>query len=62
MDRGGCEMVLEKDCTGAVLYEKTKALLADPDRRGEMRRALLDWVVPNSAEQIRDCVFELARK
>ena len=62
VDRGGCEMVLEKDCTGAVLYEKTKALLADPDRRGEMRRALLDWVVPNSAEQIRDCVFELARK
>lgn len=60
--RGGCVVVLEKDCTGQALYQAAKELLADAPRRENMRRALLDWVVPDSAERICRCVTELARK
>ena len=62
VDRGGCLMVLEKDCTGAVLYEQAKKLLADESRRAEMRKALLAWSVPDSAEQICECIYSLAQK
>ena len=62
VDRGGCLMVLEKDCTGAVLYEQAKKLLADEGRRAEMRKALLAWSVPDSAEQICECIYSLAQK
>ena len=62
VDRGGSVMILEKDCSGAKLYEETKKLLADKDRRAAMRKALLDWSVPDSAEQILDCIYKLARK
>lgn len=60
--RGGCVVVLEKDCTGQTLYQAARELLADAPRRENMRRALLDWVVPDSAERICQCVTELARK
>ena len=60
--RGGCVVVLEKDCSGKVLYEQTKALLADEGRRAEMRKNLLAAAMPNSAEQICDILMELARK
>ena len=62
VDRGGCVMILEKDCGGEKLYEEAKRLLADQERRAAMRKALLEWSVPDSAEQICDCVYKLARK
>ena len=62
VDRGGSVMILEKDCSGSKLYEETKKLLADQERRAAMRKALLDWSVPDSAEQILDCIYKLARK
>lgn len=62
VDRGGCVMILEKDCSGEKLYEEAKKLLADKERRAAMRKALLEWSVPDSAEQICDCVYKLARK
>ena len=61
-DRGGCVMVKESECSGQRLYDEACALLADGSRRGEMRKALLDWVVPDSAERICDCIIKLARK
>ena len=61
-DRGGCVMVRESECSGQRLYDEACALLSDGQRRGEMRKALLDWVVPDSAERICDCIIKLARK
>ena len=61
-DRGGCVMVKESECTGQRLYDEARTLLSDGQRRGEMRKALLDWVVPDSAERICDCIIKLARK
>ena len=61
-DRGGCIMIKESECSGKRLYEEAKALLADDSRRADMRKALLDWVVPDSAERICDCIVELSRR
>lgn len=61
-DRGGCVMVLESECSGQRLYDEAKALLSDPERRGGMRKALLDWSVPDSTEQICDCIVKLSRR
>ena len=61
-DRGACVMVKESECSGQRLYDETKALLSDGSRRSEMRKALLDWVVPDSAEQICDCIVKLSRR
>ena len=61
-DRGGCILIRESECTGQRVYEEASALLADPERRGNMRKALLEWVVPDSAERICDCIMKLARK
>ena len=59
--RGAAEVLLERDCDGKTLYEKTEALLADPDRRGKMRQALLSMAVVDSAERIYHIILELAR-
>lgn len=59
--RGAAEVLLERDCDGKTLYEKTEALLADPDRRGKMRQALLSMAVVDSAERIYQIILELAR-
>lgn len=62
VDRGACVMVKESECSGQRLYDEAKALLSDSDRRTQMRKALLDWVVPDSAEQICDCIVKLSRR
>ena len=59
--RGAAEVLLERDCDGKTLYETTEALLADPDRRGKMRQALLSMAVVDSAERIYQIILELAR-
>ena len=62
VDRGGCVMVLEKDCSGQRLYDEAKALLSDRERRSGMRKALLAWSVPDSAERICECIVKLSRR
>ena len=59
---GGCVVVLESECTGAKLYGETEKLLADAQRRKEMRQALLASAIPDSAERICDIITGLARK
>ena len=61
-DRGACVMIKESECSGGKIYEEAVKLLADRQRCGQMRKALLDWVVPDSTEQICDCLMKLARK
>ena len=51
-DRGGVELVEEKDCTGGGLYDMALALLSDGGRRAAMGRALKELASPNAAQDI----------
>lgn len=56
---GGAIVLLEKDCTAQALMERIRALLADDDRRGQMRSALHKMCVFDSAERLCDVIAEL---
>lgn len=58
--RGAAQVILENECDGKSLYEATKALLEDPQRRRKMRDALLDMAVVDSAQRIFQTICELA--
>jgi len=58
---GGAVLLPEKDCTAQGLYDRIKALLADNDRRAEMKKALGTMAVADSAERICDVLEELIR-
>ncbi len=60
--RGGCVLLLEKECTGQRLYEEVTKLLGDADRCRTMRKALMDSSMPDSADRICDIITELAKK
>lgn len=61
-DRGGCVMIRESECSGQRLFEEAQALLTDGNRRKEMRKALLEWSVPDSADRIVDHIITLAQR
>ena len=60
-DRGGCVLVLEKECTAQRLYDEVAALLKDQERCRAMRKALMDSSMPDSADRICDIIIGLAR-
>lgn len=60
--RGGCVLLLEKECTAQRLYEEVTALLADKERCAAMRKALMDSSMPDSADRICDIITQLAKK
>ena len=49
---GGAVVLLEGEQMGQRLYDTVSSLLADPNRRSEMSKALRELVVMDSAEQI----------
>ena len=61
-DRGGAELLLEKDCTAQVLYDTVKSLLADQSRRDRMSTLLRGSVILDSAERICDILEELTKR
>lgn len=60
-EAGGAVVLLEKDCTPELLYEKVRQLLADGDKRAEMSRKLHTMIQPDSTEQICRIVEELCK-
>ena len=60
-ERGGCVLVLEKECTAQRLYDEVAALLKDQERCRTMRKALMDSSMPDSADRICDIIIGLAR-
>ena len=60
-DRGGVELVEEKDCTGEGLYQATMDLLADGSRRTSMGRALKDLASPHAAQDIYENLIALLK-
>lgn len=60
-DRGGAVLIEEKDCSGALLYEKTMELLSDGLRRAAMGRALKELAAPHAAEDIYGQLVKIMR-
>ena len=58
--RGAAIVLHERDCDGETLFQTTKALLADDDRRQAMRKAMRDVAVIDSADRIYRILLELA--
>lgn len=51
-ETGGAVLILEKDCTPELVYDKLMEILSDPGRSRAMRIALQGMAVPDSAERI----------
>ena len=60
--RGGCVLLLERECTAQRLYEEVDGLMKDPARREAMRSALMASSMPDSADRICDIITELAKQ
>ena len=61
-DRGGVELMEEKDCTGEGLYRMALELLADGSRRAAMGKALKALASPHAASDIYDNLMSIAKK
>lgn len=60
-DGGGAELILEKDCSGAVLYETACAILGDGERHSAMRTAMGKLGSVDAAEKIYSAVTSLCK-
>ena len=60
-DRGGVELIEEKDCTGDKLYHTALDLLADGNRRAAMGRALKELASPRAAQEIYENLVSLLK-
>lgn len=60
-DRGGVELIEEKECTGESLYKAAMELLAHGSRRAAMGRALKELAAPNAAQDIYENLIALMK-
>jgi UDP-N-acetylglucosamine--N-acetylmuramyl-(pentapeptide) pyrophosphoryl-undecaprenol N-acetylglucosamine transferase len=56
---GGAVVIYEKDCTGELLYQTVRNLLADKAKLNSMADAMKNAAVPDSAEKIIDLIISL---
>ena len=61
-DVGGAEMILEKDCSGKLLYETACAILGDEKRRSAMGAAMSSLGTIDAPEKIYSAVMALCKK
>lgn len=60
-DAGGAVMILEKDSSGALLYETSRKILEDTELRRKMSAAMSDMGTIDSAEKIYAAVMRLCK-
>ena len=58
--RGGAAVLLEKDCTGELLYSTVKELMENPEQRKKMSSAVRECAVLDSADRILAMIREAA--
>lgn len=56
---GGVKMILEKDCSGEILYKTAEAMLSDAGAMEKMSECSKKAGVPNSADVIVDTILSL---
>lgn len=61
VNQGGAIMIRESECTPQKLYDEITALLADKTRYSQMRKALQNMVVLDSAERLCNILLELGQ-
>ena len=54
-------VLLEPVCSGETLYRTTKELLADPQRRDAMGKAMAAVGIPQAAEKIYETLVDLTK-
>lgn len=59
---GAAVVLLEPDIDGAALYREVKDLLADPEKRAAMSRALSELSVTDAAEEIYQTLMSLMKE
>ena len=59
---GAAVVVLEPELDGAALYREVKDLLADPEKRGAMSKALSELSVTDAAEEIYQVLMSLMKR
>lgn len=61
-EAGGAELILEKDCSGALLYKTACDILGDTARHSTMRSAMGALGSVDAAEKIYRAVMDLCKK
>ena len=61
-EKGAAILMQERDCTPRALFEEITGLLQSPECYKQMQRALLQHCVPDSAEQLCDIAYSLAKE
>ena len=59
---GAAVVLLEGSTDGAALYRQVKDLLADPERRSAMSKALTELSVTDAAEEIYQVLMSLMKR
>ena len=59
---GAAVVLLEPELDGAALYREVKDLLADPEKRGAMSKALSELSVTDAAEEIYQVLMSLMKR
>ena len=59
---GAAVVLLEPEIDGAALYREVKELLADPERRSTMSKALTELSVTDAAEEIYQTLMSLMKR
>ena len=57
-NRGGAVVIRESECSGKLLYETAKSILADPERARKMGEAARSAAVLDSAERIYQLIVD----
>ena len=60
-DQGGAIMIRESECTAQRVFEEISGILNDQERYRQMRHALQNMVVLDSAERLCNIVLELGK-
>ena len=55
-------VLLEPELDGAALYRQVKDLLADPEKRGAMSKALSELSVTDAAEEIYQVLMSMMKR
>ena len=58
---GGAVVLTEPECTGDALYDAAASILASPEKREAMARAMKELGIPDATERIYDAVTALVR-
>ena len=61
-EAGGAVLLLEKDCSGQLMFQTACGILQDTNRRNEMERAMAALGIRDATERIYQTILEITEK